>query len=177
MQVGVVNQEIEVPEEDTCPDKAWPDTLVQILDLHIIRSMQADVIHDRKASWRILWEWRIGGVLDRSDGEQAHWPVTLKQIHPGPRGICGDQEDGPPFIWAFSRQFVPLPPFLAIPGSESQGQGPEALRCEPTIHCFLFLFYPILQLHSWSDDMWCSLLFKWYNSILFVKELKETDVI
>lgn len=50
VQVGVVNQEIEVSEEDTCPEKAWPDTLVQILELRITRSMQADVINDRKAS-------------------------------------------------------------------------------------------------------------------------------
>ena len=73
-------------------------------------------------SQRVGHDWATSHHFNRSDGEQTHCSVTLKQIHPGPRGIRGDQEDGSHFIWAFSGQFVPLPRLLVIPGSESQGQ-------------------------------------------------------
>lgn len=137
-RVEVVSQTVKVSEEDTCLEKAGPDTLV----LACSKSLSYVDIKGGPTSWMILQKgimqerW-IGSVWDGSDGQRTmqwtvDWPVE-----------GGDLEGGAPSIWALPRLFVPLLPFLPSQGSESPGQGPETCNS-----CSLFPSYPIFQLHS-----------------------------
>lgn len=173
MEVAVANQAVKVSEEDTCPEKAWPDTLVLACSTSLSYaytkegSMWANIIKDRKAPWSLLQEclrWVRWGAEHTRDCSVTN-------------GLWSSRERGTFHLSPLKTVCVPfslssLPSvWISRPGTETLTE----MNMQFMSPLFLLSYPPASQLQWWYLIVSRhSLLLKWYNdSIPFVIELNK----